>query len=336
MIQASVAPVARGPLPHIGHFQTSDLDEARSRVTQVFCDHKLSVIGSRQRVKASMHYRGIGALGLGRMGYGATVAIDPGQLQSFYLIQILLQGSEGVRTAGETVQSTNAVASVVSPSEPMTMLHHEGCEKLFVRVERAALEKQCAGHLGRPLREPVVFAPGMALDQPRAAAWVGWVRWLFEELGDDLSKSSPWVDSPLLASQIEQAGIAALLQCQPHSYSEVLGASEHSVSPGFVRRAEAYVDEHAHEPISVAELARHVGVSTRALFLGFRKYRTTTPMRHIADVRMARVRDELSQGRLPGETVRDVALRWGFAHLGHFSARYREKYGELPSQTLNR
>jgi AraC-like DNA-binding protein len=334
VIQASAT---QSPAAHIGHFQTSDLDEARSRVTQVFCDHKLSVVGSRQRVKASMHYRGIGALGLGRMGYGATVAIDPGQLQSFYLVQILLKGSEGVRTAGETVHSTLEVASVVSPSEPMTMLHHEGCEKLFVRVERAALEQQCISHLGRPLRDPLVFAPGMALDQPRAAAWVRWVRWLFEELGDDLSKDSPWVDSPLLASQIEQAGIAALLQCQPHSYREVLAASgQHGISPGFVRRAEAYIDERAHEPMSVAELACHVGVSTRALFLGFRKYRGTTPMRYLAEVRMARVHDELSQGRLPGETVREVALRWGFAHLGHFSARYRQKYGELPSQTLNR
>lgn len=336
MIQASVVADAQSPLAHVGHFQTSDLDEARSRVTQVFCDHKLTVVGSRQRVKASMHYRGIGALGLGRMGYGATVAIDPGRLESFYLVQVLLKGNESVRTAGETVQSTSAVASVVSPSESMTMLHHEGCEKLFVRVERAALEKHCAGQLGRPLRDPLVFTPAMVLDQPQVAAWARWIRWLFEELGDDLSKSSPWVDSPLLASQIEQAGIAALLQCQPHTYREVLGAAEHSVSPGFVRRAEAYIHDHAHESISIADVAGHVDVSTRALFLGFRKYKGTTPMRYMSDVRMARVRDELSQGRLAGETVRDVALRWGFAHLGHFSARYREKYGELPSQTLNR
>lgn len=329
-------PVAPSPSARAGHFQTSDLEEARSRVTQVFCDHTLSVVGGRQRVRASMHYRAIGALGLGRMSYGATVAIDPGQLQNFYLIQILLKGREGVRTAGETVQSTTEVASVVSPSEAMTMLHYDGCDKLFVRLERAALEKQCVGHVGRPLREPLVFAPGMALDQPRAAAWVRWVRWLFEELGDDLSKNSPWVESPILASQIEQAGIAALLQCQPHSYREALGPSKLGISPGFVRRAEAFIDEHAHEPISIADLAAHVGVSTRALFLGFRKYRSTTPMRHLMEVRMARVHDELSEGRLSGETVRDVALRWGFSHLGHFSARYRQTYGELPSQTLNR
>jgi transcriptional regulator GlxA family with amidase domain len=37
----------------------------------------------------------------------------------------------------------------------------------------------------------------------------------------------------------------------------------------------------------------------------------------------------------PGETsVKRVALRYGFAHLGHFSEAYRRKYGQSPSQTL--
>lgn len=332
MLQASAA---QSPLTRFRIFQTSDLDEARERIGQVFCDHQLAAVGSRQRVDASMHYRGIGAVGLGRMGYGATVAIDPGRLQSFYLIQIPLKGAERVRTMDETVHSTNAIASVVSPSEPVTMLHHEGCEKLFVRIERAALERQCASHLGRPLHDPVVFAPGMALDAPRVAAWLRWVHWLFAELSDDLSQGSPWIDSPLLATQIEKTAISALLHCQPHSYRESLGTVDHIVSPGFVRRAEAYIQEHAQHPITVIDLAEHVGVSTRALFLGFRKYKSTTPMKYLADTRMERARNELLQGRVPGETVRDVALRWGFCHLGHFSARYRQRYGELPSQTWN-
>jgi AraC-like DNA-binding protein len=34
------------------------------------------------------------------------------------------------------------------------------------------------------------------------------------------------------------------------------------------------------------------------------------------------------------ETIRHVALRWGFHHQGHFSARYFRRYGELPWKTL--
>jgi len=334
VFQVSTSP-SQIPLTGFGRFQTSDLDEARDRVTEVFCDHKLEVVGALKRVEASMHYRGIGALGIGRMSYGTSVTIDPGRLQNFYLIQILLKGAEDVRTMGDTVRSTSAMASVVSPTEPVTMLHHEGCEKLFLRVERAALEKHGASQLGRPLRVPIVFVPSMRVDEPRAAAWLRWVRWLFAESSEDPSQGSPWVNSPLLAAQIEQAGISALLHCLPHSHHDAMHAAVHDVSPRYVRRAAAYLDEHAQDPISISDLAEDAGVSTRALYLGFRKYKNTTPMKYLADTRMERVRQELLHGRMPGETVRDIALRWGFCHLGHFSARYRQQYGELPSHTLN-
>ena len=34
--------------------------------------------------------------------------------------------------------------------------------------------------------------------------------------------------------------------------------------------------------------------------------------------------------------IADVALRWGFTHLGRFAADYRKRFGQLPSQTLKR
>ena len=35
-------------------------------------------------------------------------------------------------------------------------------------------------------------------------------------------------------------------------------------------------------------------------------------------------------------SVSAAALRWGFAHLGRFSAEYRRAFGECPAQTLRR
>ncbi|GHU15365.1 hypothetical protein AGMMS50225_28560 [Betaproteobacteria bacterium] len=34
------------------------------------------------------------------------------------------------------------------------------------------------------------------------------------------------------------------------------------------------------------------------------------------------------------DTVGDIAARWGFWHLSHFAADYKEMFGELPSDTL--
>ncbi|MFP5456117.1 MAG: helix-turn-helix domain-containing protein, partial [Alphaproteobacteria bacterium] len=35
-------------------------------------------------------------------------------------------------------------------------------------------------------------------------------------------------------------------------------------------------------------------------------------------------------------TVSELALEWGFTHLGRFSAEYRRRFQELPSETLRR
>jgi AraC-like DNA-binding protein len=34
--------------------------------------------------------------------------------------------------------------------------------------------------------------------------------------------------------------------------------------------------------------------------------------------------------------VTEIAVQWGFLQLGSFAARYRERFGESPSQTLKR
>ncbi|QKS21311.1 AraC family transcriptional regulator [Curtobacterium sp. Csp1] len=62
----------------------------------------------------------------------------------------------------------------------------------------------------------------------------------------------------------------------------------------------------------------------------------TAPNAMLRGVRMDRVREELLRGA-PGQlTVAEVAVRWGFAHLGRFSAAYHQRFGEYPRDTLQR
>jgi transcriptional regulator GlxA family with amidase domain len=128
--------------------------------------------------------------------------------------------------------------------------------------------------------------------------------------------------------------LTLLLHHHPHNFSEDLAASEPTPIPGLVRRAERYMTDHADTPITVSDVAAHLGVSLRALQVGFQKWRNTTPNALLREIRLKFVRD-----RLLSDTETDVttiAMRYGFAHLGRFSARYREKFGEVPSDTLRR
>ena len=104
-----------------------------------------------------------------------------------------------------------------------------------------------------------------------------------------------------------------------------------TVSQG-VRRAEALIAAHPDIPFTIEGLARAVGVSTRSLSRGFQRLRGYGPMAAVRRARLERVRLDLLTAD-PQESVTNAAIRWGFFHLGRFSALYAAHFGELPSAT---
>lgn len=327
---------ARPVLANHKFFRTSDLDEAKEKVSQVFCSHGIRTVGRDQKVDAEMYYRKIRGIGLGRMRYGANVVIDPGRLETFALIQMPLSGLETVQQGTHSFCSNTHVGSVLSPTLPFRMQHDSGTEKLFVRIDRDVLERHCRQHIGGDLRQPVEFAPKLSMDEPRCASWLRLMRWLYDEFGQAETGGGEIHASPLFAAQIEQMVVATLLLTQRHNYSERLADDAPSIAPHFVKRATAFIEDNAHEPLTVGEIVEHVGVSTRSLFAGFRKYRNTTPMEYLKNVRMHRVREELEKASPSSTTITRVAVTWGFAHLGHFTCDYKRYFGESPSVTLCR
>ena len=90
-----------------------------------------------------------------------------------------------------------------------------------------------------------------------------------------------------------------------------------------------------HLPLTIADIAGTVGVSSRLLQLGFRKIHDTTPAAYLRQIRLEAIHDELSrpENLLP---VSEVALKWGFTHMGRFAALYRATFGLYPSDTVRR
>jgi adenylate cyclase len=95
----------------------------------------------------------------------------------------------------------------------------------------------------------------------------------------------------------------------------------------------AWTRAHREEPIRLATLARHAGVPPRTLEEHFRRFLGATPLAWARQERMALARQELLAGE-GRATVSEVATRFGFTQLGRFAARYRGRFGELPSETL--
>ncbi|MFC5137688.1 helix-turn-helix transcriptional regulator [Actinomycetospora rhizophila] len=104
--------------------------------------------------------------------------------------------------------------------------------------------------------------------------------------------------------------------------------------PATLRRAIAYLEDHAAEEVDVAAVAAAAGLGVRGLQTTFRRWRGTTPLSHLREIRLARAHEELRGSDPRRTTVGDVAHRWRFSNPGRFSVTYRGRYGCSPGETL--
>ena len=90
-----------------------------------------------------------------------------------------------------------------------------------------------------------------------------------------------------------------------------------------IQRMESAIEE----PISPADLAEEVGMSTRQLERLFRRYLNRSPKRYYMELRLQKARNLLMQTDM---SVINVALACGFASPSHFSKCYRAHYHTTP------
>ena len=312
--------------------QTHDLEEARLWGERIFCQNRLRSLDTKGSVHTRIYYKRLGSIGIGRMGYGGDVTIEPGDLESFALVQMPIHGQELIEWRNQRVDSRPGMGSILNIHGTSRIQHRSGTEKLIIRIDSSLLDRHCQQYLGRTLRKSVEFQVAMPLDTPQGRNWMRTVGWAYDSVSADDGELPP-----ILVGQFENALVTMLLACQPHNYSaEMLADAGPAIAPSFVKRVERYIEEHAHEPITIVDMAEHAGVSSRSLFSGFRRYRNTSPMLYLKETRLRHVQEELQRASAASTTVTAVAFRWGFSHLGHFTTDYKRRFGESPSETLAR
>jgi len=104
------------------------------------------------------------------------------------------------------------------------------------------------------------------------------------------------------------------------------------VAPAAVRRAIAFMESHADQPLTVAQIAAALGIGARDLCEAFRRHLGTTPPARLRRIRLERVHQELQSADPAGPTVAEIARRWGFADPGRFAGYYRARYGIAPAR----
>ena len=103
-----------------------------------------------------------------------------------------------------------------------------------------------------------------------------------------------------------------------------------------MRRFRRVLEEHPNRPIYLPEICAAIGVPERTLRLCCQERLAMGPKQYLTRRRMHLVQRALLAAGTETTTVTEIATRFGFWHLGRFSAGYQALFCELPSTTLAR
>jgi len=99
--------------------------------------------------------------------------------------------------------------------------------------------------------------------------------------------------------------------------------------PVQIRKARAFIQEHSHGAISLAEVARAANISANYLSERFKQVTGMNFVDCVARTRVERARNLLLSADLP---ITEIAFAAGFQSLSQFNRVFKKRLGQSPTE----
>jgi AraC-like DNA-binding protein len=326
-------PVTPPPLSAHRRVASTDIGVLHDTVEPFAVGHDLQVRRPDVPLDGLVNALGVGAVNMVWVRYGGRgVIVDtPPTEGHFALCAPLAPMAVEYRTTGN--RDTAGGSLVLSHDEPMRMTPHPTLGCLVIATSTGRLAEHLAGHLGRDCAAPLRFhcADGPAV-LPASIVEQTW-RHVCDMLDQATAQGGL---HPLAARSLEESLLTAILLGLPHTATGSL-AEEPAQPPhhlaGTIRE---WVEANHHRPIGVTDIARSVGISVRQLQAICQDQWGLTPTQLLRGMRLDHARAALITTQHGPGAVTDAARDAGYFHMSRFSAHYRQRFGETPTQTLQR
>ena len=304
-------------------FERADPHAVSEYVNQHVGSHciRLPRTGSPQ---ASLSHRTFGKLDLCRISYGGSVHVSSPALETIYHLQLLQRGHCLWKGNGQEHYFTPGELLLINPDDPVDLTYSDDCEKLIVKLPASVLQTACSENHWQAPSSGVRFTNNRYKLQQLEG---------FDSLLGLICQEAEAEQSvPQIQEQYSRI-IAGKLLCMlaNNVRREPLGDS----CPSFGRISD-YIDEHLKKDISVEQLAELANMSLRSLYMLFERKVGTTPKSYIRRRKLEQIHGRLSDPSAKVRNITEIAMDYGFLHLGRFSESYKSTFGELPSDTLRR
>jgi AraC-like DNA-binding protein len=315
-------------------FATEDPERAYEMICARYAESTIALSGHRERFRLRVQGTDTDRFTFERMQQTVAFRTDTSPSGALFVARPRAGRCE-IATSEQEVRFGAGETVLVDPHRPLRVLLDD-VDYDVVRVDLAAT-LQLAADLSGLRPESVRFSLSRPVSPARERHWHA----VTDHLRRDVLGDAEVAAHPLARAEALRLLAGALISTFPNSALDALDdptrGDPGAVEPAVVRRAVDYIEAHAGEPIDVGDIAAAAGIGPRGLQHSFRRHRDTTPREHLRRVRLERAHRDLQDGDATrGDTVATIARRWGFAHLGRFTAAYRERYGATPGGTLRR
>ena len=308
---------------------TGDVAEAHAALRETYTDHQVRLNGSAENFAYHQLTAPAGPLAVDRVQHTMSVEVAADPLSCLTSLVVV---------HGELAGQAGREETRLAPGD--VVLHRLGVplsvawDDLRVHVVRLPVQEVARAAAERWGAAASAFR--FQSMTPVSAEMNEYWRDTIDYLHRAFEEPQPAVASPLLRAAIVEFTAKALLAVFPNTAGSASQLREPGrVAPATLRRAVAFIEAHADEPVTLTQMAGVAGVTGRALQMAFIRHYDTTPTGYLRRVRLERAHRDLKDADpAGGMTVAAIARRWGWANPSHFTAAYRQAYGQFPRHTL--
>lgn len=315
-------------------FVSTDTRETRNAVGQGICEHRLEHRSAKKR-PVTIRYRSasLNKITLHDMNYSmydGEARIHVPDMTNIYLCELNLAGKSQVgQTTAEVPFFANEIY-MINANHPHTKRWESDGHQIMLKIDERDISAAVQRNLGAPIREPVIF-------ENKPFQMINKIKTLSQMVNlvcSDIETEQSFFGSRS-GDSAEELLIDLIIESIPNNYSKQLSDPAIIIRPRHIRFAAEYIHTNARERINLEMLVKASGVSPRSLHAGFKKYYDVSPMTYLKNVRLDLARMDLKNKNNTNTTVTEIAMNCGFNHLSKFSVKYKERFGELPSETLH-
>jgi len=289
-------------------------------VNQHVGNHSIAIADVRR--EAMLIHRQVSGLDFCRIRYGSETRVTSTALRDKFHIQIMLSGSCLQRHSnGRRVLHAGDLI-VINPQDEVDFTYSDDCEKFILKIPVSLIGKVCG------LQRWCLPAEGLRFDDKVYKLTD------LEGIAQLLSLVCSEIESENVIRAVQEHYVQIIIIKALTSFLTNLDVKGVGVQSPVLRNVLQYIEGNLKQDLTPEALARYANVSVRSLYVLFDQHMGEPPRRYFVSRKLDMIRAALLNADGRKKSITELAMDYGFTHLGRFSAEYKARFSELPSETL--